>query len=1046
MNNQTDVSIKFKNYVEGEKKLEKYAQMLAQIKSLSQGIDTANLKSIDKNANTVAKDVNKIAKNTDKAFSYTAVREFTRAIGRLTTAYGKAIEKSTEYLENINLYQVAFDGNTKSADRFIDTMAEMYGLDESWLIRTVGIFKQLANAMGVTEETGERISTLLTQMSLDIASLYNVDMERASSVLQSALAGQTKPIRGLTGGDITQATLQTTLDDLGIEKAISDLSFAEKRLVIIISLTEQLKQSIGDMGRTIESPANQIRVMNSQWDRMTRAVGNVSIKILEQLLPYINAILMVITEVLNTIAVLLGYSESDFDYFSGINDSVVQLEEGLEGANNNVKKLKQGLRGFDKLNVINTPTKVNTGSGNGGSNIDPNIMDAFNKAYDEYLSKLEKTEMRATRIRDAIMEWLGFIKVINPITGEISWQYKGLDATIASLLDSFSKLPTPVRILAGLFVGLFAGTMISKVISLVTLLGNKTGLTKIITGLISPFKSLTGYFKTYYSMTKSVNGAIRGGLSSWHQHLTKVDSLKVAFVGLVAGLGLYSSAMKKANEEGKYTIGTIAQMTAGLATMTVSLGQSISKFTGWSALTSGAVGFLASSVIMLGKTIVDNMAMQERAYNSTINAHQKYKDSLDSTTESAKASADVGLAQVNRAQELSKELENLIGSNGKVKKEDEARVRFILNEMNEAFGTEYELIDGIITQNGKQYKSYDKVAKSVEKLIQQKKAEILLEAYKEDYANALKERKNLYDEIAKKEAILIEQKETLAKGEDAVRERYGVSSKELKKSIERNEEALANMRDTYDEAEQKVLDYEELMEAQLSGNAVDLENAMENYGVVTENTLSETADVIKDHMNETHQSYVDAWGDLAKTSEDTFLEEFKKLPKDVQEKVVNEMHKKGYKISEELQKGIEEINPEIDIKLDGSDLKKKALKMLDSMSTTWKAVGFDISGIIQAQENIKAWKFAQGGLPPVGQLFVANEQGAEFVGHLGGQTFVANQNQMMELLDRKLGQAQGTGQKVFNFYLDEGHKIATYTLDQLEEMAISNGKPIKIGG
>ena len=254
------------------------------------------------------------------------------------------------------------------------------------------------------------------------------------------------------------------------------------------------------------------------------------------------------------------------------------------------------------------------------------------------------------------------------------------------------------------------------------------------------------------------------------------------------------------------------------------------------------------------------------------------------------------------------------------------------------------------------------------------------------------------------------------------------------------------MQGTYDEAEQKILDYEDLMEASLSGNAEDLEKAMENYGVVTENTLSETADVIKDHMNETHQSYVDAWGDLAKTSEETFLKEFKKLPKDVQEKVVNEMHKKGRKISEELQKGIEEVNPEINIKLDGSDLKKKALKMLDSMSTTWKAVGFDISGITQAKENIRAWKFAQGGLPPVGQLFVANEQGAEFVGHLGGQTFVANQNQMMELLDRKLGQAQGTGQKVFNFYLDEGHKIATYTLDQLEEMAISNGKPIKIGG
>ena len=88
--------------------------------------------------------------------------------------------------------------------------------------------------------------------------------------------------------------------------------------------------------------------------------------------------------------------------------------------------------------------------------------------------------------------------------------------------------------------------------------------------------------------------------------------------------------------------------------------------------------------------------------------------------------------------------------------------------------------------------------------------------------------------------------------------------------------------------------------------------------------------------------------------------------------------------------------------------------------------------------------FAQGGLPPVGQMFVANEKGAELVGHIGGKTFVANQNQMMELLDRKLGQAGNTGTQVFNIYLDENHKLGTYTLDQLKDMAKSNGKPITI--
>ena len=104
----------------------------------------------------------------------------------------KFTSKSSDYLENINLFQVAFDGNYRAAERFMNSMTEMYGLDESWAINTIGIFRQLANAMNISAEAGTQLSTLLTQMSVDISSLYNVDISRATSTLQSALAGLIK--------------------------------------------------------------------------------------------------------------------------------------------------------------------------------------------------------------------------------------------------------------------------------------------------------------------------------------------------------------------------------------------------------------------------------------------------------------------------------------------------------------------------------------------------------------------------------------------------------------------------------------------------------------------------------------------------------------------------------------------------------------------------------------------------------------------------------------------------------------------------------------
>lgn len=340
MNNETDVSIKFKNSVTGEKKLEKYAQTLSVIKRTLNGIDKGTLKSVE----TASKDTAEINKSTkelkdtvSKAYNYTMVRNFTRGLNALVKTMGNLTTKSSEYLENINLYQVAFDGAYQQADKFINKITEMYGIDQSWATKTVGIFKQLSNAMGLSIEQGTKLSTLMTQMSLDISSLYNIDIDRASSVLQSALAGQTKPIRGATGADITQATLQTTIDNLGIERSVAQLSYAEKRLLIIISLTQQLNESIGDMGRTIESPANQMRVLAAQWERLQRNVGNVFLPILAKVLPYLNGIMMVLNEIVSTIASLVGYKVEDFDYFAGVDDSVIEFEEDLNGANEAAK-------------------------------------------------------------------------------------------------------------------------------------------------------------------------------------------------------------------------------------------------------------------------------------------------------------------------------------------------------------------------------------------------------------------------------------------------------------------------------------------------------------------------------------------------------------------------------------------------------------------------------------------------------------------------------------------------------------------------------------
>ena len=1104
--NQTEVSIRFKNYVNGEKKLEKYAETLSKIKSVTSGIDNGMIKNVEKSATSTSKindDVKDMSKYIKLAFNYTTVREFSRALNRAFTAMSNLATKSSDYLENINLFQVAFDNTYRNAEQFVNKLNEMYGLDESWLIRTVGIFKQLSNAMNLSTEQGTKLSTLLTQMSIDISSLYNIDIERASSTLQSALAGQTKPIRGATGADITQNTLQQTLNELDIDRTITQLSYAEKRLVTIVSLTRQLSEATNDFGRTIESPANEMRIMSEQWERLSRAMGNLFMPILAKILPYLNAILMVLTEIINTVATLLGFNVGDYDYFSGIADSVLDLEDGLEGANESAKKLKQGLRGFDKLNVITTPTSGSTGLATGGTgNIDPKIWEAFNDAFDKYNSKLENVQMKATKIRDAIMDWLGFTKEIDPLTGDVSFKYLGIETTLKNMWSWFSKLSPEAKILSGLIAYLVTKNTINLVSKLVKLLGN-TGLFKWVKSLLTPFKQLTQYTKVYTSMTGNLIHGIEGATDSWSKHLTMLDRLKITLVGaggLYASFKLIESGMEDLAEQGKLTTDSMLKVGGGIATAIGSGALIGSQFGFYGTI----IGGVAGAVIALYDAFMEYPTATSIAVdsiNKTTDATKKYLDTLDEQRQVIEEQLNANLIQTGVHERLLEELQNITDANGKVKKGYEDRANFILNELSQAYGLEYEFTDGII-------ENYQEYINKIKDLITAKQAEYLLDANRQNYLNAVQEEAKLYDTMITQQENLaeakIKQAEAQKKYNEALEE-YEYSNayedgatitqilnlKKAKKNLEEVTQATKEAQEVSEKAtndyKENILtqqQYSELQTGFMTGNLEKIEEAVENYtnsyfengelviksqeqinerlaynwGILLKEyktTSDERYNILVEELQKETQAVEEItpeqaikWKALAEADKDAFLGEFGKLPENLQQQVIDKMQEKGLQLSQELQNGINQLNPkiEVDAKLKETNQKiyidADTSKAQSKTQSFWDRLRNNFSQIFGS--FFPTLKFADGGLPPVGQLFVANEKGAELVGHIGGQSFVANQNQMMDLLDRKLGQAGNTGTQVFNIYLDENHKLGTYTLEQFKDMAKSNGKPIVI--
>lgn len=260
---------------------------------------------------------------------------------------------------------------------------------------------------------------------------------------------QTKPIRGATGADITENTLRITLQDLNIGREIRELSFVEKRLIMVISLTKQLTNAQGDLARTIESPANQMKILEQQLKRVGIQIGRILDIGMHKIIPIINGALMALVTLLEVVATwleeLTGYKyEQDYDGIGGITDEVGELIDGMEDANEQAEDLKKNLLGIDELNVLEPTTDTSP-----FGVIDPTILSAFETALTEWDNRMESVRMKAHDIRDTILSWLG----LEPT--EDGWGLKegaSLARTIKETLENtdLTKLISDFGAIAGL--------------------------------------------------------------------------------------------------------------------------------------------------------------------------------------------------------------------------------------------------------------------------------------------------------------------------------------------------------------------------------------------------------------------------------------------------------------------------------------------------------------------------------------------------------------------------------------------------------------------
>lgn len=465
-----------------------------------------------------------------KALNVAAVAITFRKIGHFIA---QAVTESNKYQEDLNLFTVALGQYADEAKEYAEYVSDIMGIDPAQWLRNQGIFNTLLTGFGDTAERAQLMSQNLTQLGYDLSSYANIPIEEAMLKLQSGISGELEPLRRL-GYDLSQAKLQQTALNLGIKESVANMTQAEKAELRYYAIMTQVTTAQGDMARTLEAPANLLRILQAQLTQAARAIGNIFIPALNAILPYAIAVVQVIREIANALANLAGFKLTEVDY-SGVNSAAVgagSLADNLDDAAGAAKKLKQYTAGFDELNVF----APNTGSGSGAGAGGAGGFDFDLPTYD-FLGDAVQTRI-----------------------GEIKKMIEDTLAEITTIVSGFMLAVGAILVVTGVNIPLGVGLMAAGAVGLAATVGlNWTAMSSelastlaLITGVVGGFLLALGAIMAFSGANLPLGIALMalGGASlvsaaviNWHnsdRHLT--DAL-TTLTGVLAGASLAVGAM-----------------------------------------------------------------------------------------------------------------------------------------------------------------------------------------------------------------------------------------------------------------------------------------------------------------------------------------------------------------------------------------------------------------------------------------------------------------------------------------------------------------------
>lgn len=514
---------------------------------------------------SLSNQMNGFMRNMAKLVSLKAIAEY----------LGNAVAKFNDFYEATDLFHNAMGNLSGEADTLISKMQGLLGVDPTKAMTYMATIQSLGTSFGLASDKAYILSKNLTQLAYDEGSYWNKDVAETFTAMSSAISGEIEPIRRL-GVDLSQARLQQELLALGFNKQVSSLSQADKAVLRYIAIMKQTANVQGNLAQTIQSPANQIKILKAQLDMLAKSVGSLLYPAMKSILPPLIAAVQLIREFVQWVAKLMGVKVV-FTDFTKSADSVGGIGDAMDDTADSTKKAAKALKdytmGFDELNIID-PTQGSSGSGGGASagnilgDVDLSGYDMFKQYNEEFAKQIDAIKQKIKDmlpIIGAVTAALALWKIVDFLTDIATAISKMTDlqklalsiATVvieASLVFSFAKgyasSGNPLELLGEVVSAAFGSFVLWRTI----------GADGITLGMgIAFVASLAGLTYALKTGSAKIDSA-----STWIQGILSTAFGSIAGITLLTNLG-FGGAAAAAASISLAAIVTLAGITYGAA-------------------------------------------------------------------------------------------------------------------------------------------------------------------------------------------------------------------------------------------------------------------------------------------------------------------------------------------------------------------------------------------------------------------------------------------------------------------------------------------------